>query len=478
MVKKKIAQGGSTITQQLVKIVLLSPERTIKRKVQEVLLSLLIEKRFSKEEILAIYMNRVYMGAGIYGVSGAAYYYLGKNIKEINLYEAAMIAGLIKAPSRYNPSNSDFLIGSRTYQILKNMRNVGFISDAQLEEARDGFLNLNTSNIGSLKNFYFTDWTVEQVNDLGKKYANKDLTIRTTLNLDIQTKVEKVTGQLMHRYSKIMNAGQVAVIVMDTKGMVLAMLGGTDYYKSQFNRATKAKRQPGSIFKSVVYIVGLESGMTPNYEFLDTPISIGNWHPRNYNRKYLGSIPLNQAFIHSINTVAVQLSEKIGRKKVVYMAKTLGINSPLSNHPSVALGTSEVSLLEMMTLYGTLANDGKLTIPRSIMEIRDDKKNVLYKYDSQDGRRVISPNTVYHMKEMLKGVIREGSGIAAKIDNLTTYGKTGTSQDFRDAWFIGFTDNYVIGVWVGNDDNSAMNKVTGGTLPAYIWKEIMIRLRG
>lgn len=466
-----VVQGGSTITQQLAKIVFLSADRTLKRKIQEVLLALYLEHNFSKEQILTLYLNRVYMGAGLYGVSAAAKYYLGKPLKYITLSESAMIAGLLKAPSRYSPTNNSELSGKRAYQILLNMKDAGFISEEALIKAQQDPIILETSAMGSLKNLYFADWIVEQLPDFISN-SDDDLTIRTTFNAELQKKAEDAVEKTMAESSEKLNASQVALVALSPQGKVLAMVGGRDYRKSPFNRAVKAQRQPGSAFKLFVYLTAFEHGFTLDQIIKDGPISVRNWQPKNYNGEYAGDISLRTAFSKSINTVAVRLSEQVGRGNVIKTAHKVGIISSLSSHPSIALGSAEVNLLELTGSYATIANQGKVAWPYAILSITADNGNVLYNRVPYAQNQVISPAAASTMTEALYSAVDSGTGKAARIDRPAA-GKTGTTSDFRDAWFVGFTTDFVAGVWVGNDDNKPMKHVTGGSLPAKIWKDFM-----
>lgn len=470
---KRVVQGGSTITQQLAKIVFLSPDRTYKRKIQEMMLAFTLEKNLTKEQILTIYLNRVYMGSGLYGVSAAAKYYLGKPLQQITLPEAAMIAGLLKAPSRYSPTANSELSGKRAYQIIVNMEDAGLITKEQLAEAQKTPIVLETSAMGSLKDLYFADWVMEQLPDYIND-ADSDLVVKTTFNPHIQAITEAAVEKIMDANGPKLNASQAAVVVLSPQGKLLAMVGGRDYGKSPFNRAVKARRQPGSAFKLFVYLTAFENGYTPSQSMTDSPITIRNWQPKNYEREFNGTMSLREAFSHSVNTIAVKLSEQVGRANVIHTARKLGIISSLPSHPSIALGSVEVNLLELTGSYATVANQGYAVWPYGIESISIDKGTRLYEHTSSDPNKVASQQSIAYMMEVMSGVISSGTGKAAKLDRPAA-GKTGTTSDFRDAWFIGFTADLVTGVWVGNDNNSAMKHVTGGGLPTQIWKEVMMQ---
>lgn len=469
----RVVQGGSTITQQLAKILFLSSERTLKRKAQEAMLALYLERRYTKEEILTIYLNRVYMGAGIYGVSAAAKYYFGKPLQELTLYEAALIAGLLKAPSRYSPTNSTDRANQRAQQILINMVDAGMITEEEQQHAKQQEISLETSALGSLKHLYFADWVMEQI----PQFINNDeidLVVRTTLDPSLQAVTEAAIERALLAEGEKFNVRQGAGIILSPTGEVRAMVGGRNYTKSPFNRATKALRQPGSAFKLFVYAAAFENGISPDEEIMDGPITIHKWRPRNYDNKHLGMVTVREAFCRSVNTVAVQLSERVGRGEVIRVAQELGINSALDSHPSLALGSVEVTLLELTGGYASVANAGRPVWPHAILEIKDTAGKTLYARKEFPHDPVISPYTINALQDIMQCVVENGTGRRAMLDRPAA-GKTGTTSDFRDALFIGFTADYVAGVWIGNDNNQSMKKVTGGTLPASIWKEIMLQ---
>jgi penicillin-binding protein 1A len=466
----RIVQGGSTLTQQVAKNLFLTPERTLKRKVQELLLALWLEKEFSKDQILTVYLNRVYLGAGTYGVEAAAKRYFRKSARYLSTYEAAMLAGLLKAPSRYNPAASPKKAHARTAQVLANMVVAGYLTEDDRASLKAGAGSVNPVKT-SRKSRYFSDWVLSRVADYVSQ-ADTDIIVRTTLDRVLQAEAEKAIAQgLKSGVSR--NVTQAALIAMGTDGAVRAMVGGADYGLSQFNRATQAKRQPGSAFKPVVYLAGLEAGLAESSRMVDEPVTIDGWSPRNYSRKYLGPISMAEALAHSVNTVAVKISEKVGYKAVVNTARRLGITSDLLAVPSLALGASSVSLIEMTAIYGVFANGGFGLWPYGIEEIIDGEGRVLYRRQGSGPGRVIDMEYAGAMNAMLAGVLKSGTGKAANF-NRPLGGKTGTSQNFRDAWFIGYSADLVAGVWIGNDNHEAMKNVSGSGIPARIWRQFMI----
>ncbi len=467
----RVVQGGSTVTQQLAKNVWLTPERTIKRKVQELLLALWLEKRFSKDQILELYLNRVYLGAGTYGADAAARRYFGKSVRRINLAESAMLAGLLKAPSRYSPVTDLKRARERASQVLENMVRSGYISQAQAKLARQRPAGLVAHGTRARNARYFTDWIVNRLDSfIGP--VETDLVIVTTLDPGLQIAAERAIEQSLAGEGRKRRADQGALLAMTTGGAVRAMVGGRSYGKSQYNRAVSARRQSGSAFKLFVYLAGLEAGYRPSDLWVDKPINIKGWKPGNYSGRYAGQVTMRQAFAKSINTVAVQVAEKVGRAQVIDAARRMGVRGKLAPHPSLALGVADVSMLEMVTAYAAVANGGRSVLPHGINEIRDGAGNVLYRRSGGGGGRVIAASKAARLADMMGTVITEGTGRSARLGRPAA-GKTGTSQEFRDAWFVGFTSDLVAGVWYGNDDASPMKKVTGGGMPARTWKQFM-----
>jgi penicillin-binding protein 1A len=466
----RIVEGGSTITQQLAKILFLSPERSLARKIRETLLALWLEHRFTKNEILEIYLNRVYLGAGAYGVDAAAQRYFGKPAKRLDLFESAVIAGLLKAPTRYSPARDPAAAAARARVVLQNMVEAGYISAARAEAAAARGVAL--ARQGRPGSRYFADWICDQIRDFAGA-AGRDLTVRTTLDPRMQEAAEQAVAGALQRAGARDRVSQGALVALAPEGAVRAMVGGRDYGDSQFNRATQAERQPGSAFKPFVYLAGLESGLRPDDRLDDAPIRIGNWRPHDYSRRYRGEVSLAEALAQSINTVAVRVAERAGIRRVIAVANRLGITSPLPPDASIALGTGAVNLLELVSAYAPFANGGIGVIPYGITEIRDSNGRVLYRRAGSGPGRVIAPEFVAMMNAMLARVIARGTGRAAALPRPAA-GKTGTTQDYRDAWFIGYTANLVAGVWLGNDDDAPMRRVTGGSLPAVAWRHFML----
>lgn len=469
----RIVQGGSTISQQVAKNVFLTPQRTFKRKVQELLLALWLEHQFTKDQILSVYLNRVYLGAGTFGVEAAARKYFNKSARRLSTYEAALIAGLLKAPSRYNPLRDKKRSEKRTRHVLANMVAAGYLTQAQAKAARRRKSRTFANKARPSAPRHFIDWVLAQASEYVSP-GNFDLTIVTTLDSKLQAYSEKAVRVSLGGPGKKANAGEAAFVAMTPSGAVRAMVGGRDYVKSQFNRVTQARRQPGSAFKPIVYLAGLEAGLTPSSLLLDAPIRIGKWSPRNFQRRYQGVVSLAQGLSQSINTVAVRVAEHAGRKNVVRTAQRLGITSPMKAQPSLALGTAEVNLLELVSAYAPFANGGTAVWPHGIIEIRDGRNTILYLRQGSGPSRIIDPQDVSQMNAMLGRVVHSGTGRKAKL-NRPTAGKTGTSQNYRDAWFIGYTADLAAGVWFGNDNGAPMRKVTGGGLPAKLWQKIMTK---
>ncbi len=494
---KRIVQGGSTITQQVAKNLFLTPARTIKRKFQELLLALWLEQNFSKDQILTIYLNRVYLGAGTYGVDAAAQKYFARPAAGLSTYQAAMLAGLLKAPSRYNPLAHPDRARARTGQVLKNMVAAGYLSAAEAtsvgkEKAagNNGLRRLATAP-GSRFGRHFAAWVMEQVSGY-VNLGDRDLIVQTTLSPKLQQQAQNSLARMLGKQAAAGRAAagraaagraaaEVALVAMTPAGAVRAMVGGRDYAKSQFNRATQARRQPGSAFKPFVYLAGLEAGLRPDSVLVDAPLRIGNWQPRNFSKIHRGRVTLSQAMALSINTIAVQVAEQARRDRVITVARRLGLSGNFRLTPSLALGVAEVSLLELTAAYGPFSNGGDGVWPYGIEEIRDRAGKVLYRAGKVLYRRagsgpghVVAADHVAAMNAMLSGVVSGGTGRAADIGRPQA-GKTGTSQNYRDAWFIGYTADLIAGVWMGNDNGGPMNKVTGGGAPARLWRNFMAR---
>jgi penicillin-binding protein 1A len=470
----RIVQGGSTITQQLAKLLFLNSDRTFKRKIQEVLLAVQLERNFTKEQILTFYLNRAYFGSGSYGVGNAAKHYFGKDISRLNLNESALLAGLLKAPSKLSPKNNRYLAEDRANVVIQNMIEAGFLSENNLEQ-----LDQDPSyKIDHSQKLYFADFVYEQFPEFLDKSSKGEglLKITSTLDERIQEKLENILDEFNEQNAKKLDKAQIAVVVMNKGGGVLGMSGGSDYQQSQFNRAVTAKRQAGSAFKTFVYLAAFENGMSDGDTMEDKKINVGTWLPDNYDNRYLGEVTLRQAFANSLNSVAVQLGRKVGGAKVAEMAHTCGIVSKIDkDDPTIALGTTQVSLLELTGAYAVIANGGEPVIPYSILEVKNAADEILYKRESSGFAPVISESSEEKIKKLLRAVVENGTGKNANVGE-NIYGKTGTSQNFRDAWFVGFSDDYVVGVWIGNDDNSATDKITGGSLPASLFAEIIEKI--
>ena len=466
----QLVQGGSTITQQLAKVLFLSPERSLARKIREVLLALWLEQRFSKDQILEIYLNRVYLGAGTYGVDAAARRYFGRSAARLTLFESAVIAGLLKAPSRLNPARDSAAAAERASEVIENMVEAGFISAAAAVAAENSdFALVPNGRPGSR---YFADWIAEQIREFAGA-GSRDLTVRTTLDPRLQALAEAAIADILARHGAREAVGQGALVALAPDGAVRAMVGGRDYGRSQFNRATQAQRQPGSAFKPFVFLAGLEAGLRPDDRFVDAPIRIGNWQPHNYLNRYQGEMSLSTALAQSVNTVAVQVAARAGIARVIATANRLGIASELARDASLALGTNEVNLLELVSAYAPFATGGTGVLAYGISEVRDSDGRIIYRRAGSGPGPVVAREFAGAMNEMLAGVIARGTGRSAALPRPAA-GKTGTTQDYRDAWFIGYTADLVAGVWFGNDDNRPMNKVTGGTLPAAAWRNFML----
>lgn len=467
-----LVQGGSTLTQQLAKNLFLKPDRTISRKMQEVVLSLWLEARYSKDQLLEMYLNRVYFGAGAYGVDGAARRYFGKSARQVTLAEAATLAALLKAPSRYAPTRNPDLAERRAQLVLTAMHDVGFITVDEAKNAIAAPAQVVSRHNSASEN-YIADWAMELLGGYVGPIT-EDLVVDTTIDIDLQHVAEMQLRQALVKQGPKLGVSQGAVVTLDTSGAVKALVGGRDYASSQFNRAVAALRQPGSAFKPFVYLAALESGLTPETVRVDKPISIRGWKPKNYTKKYYGPISLKVALAYSLNTVAASLAQEVGPRQVAKTAQRLGITSPLKANPAIALGTSEVTPLEITAAYVPFSNGGYGVVPHMIRSIRTESGKVLYQRVGDGPGRVIAPDKLRQINGMLAETLVTGTGKKASLGERPAGGKTGTSQDLRDAWFIGFTADLVTGVWLGNDDGSPTKGATGGTLPAEIWHDYML----
>ncbi len=468
---RSVSQGGSTLTQQLAKNLFLTQERTMARKLQEVELALWLERKHSKNEILELYLNRVYFGSGAYGVEAAAQRYFGKSAKNVTIAEAAMLAGLVKSPSRLAPNRNPEGAEQRAQTVLAAMADAKFITDAQAQ-ASIGHPQINVKPAGAGTVNYVADWIGEVLDDLVGQ-IDRDITVETTIDPKLQSVAEASIIDELAAKSVKFNVSQGALVAMTPDGAVRAMVGGRNYAESQYNRAVTAKRQPGSAFKPFVYLTAIEAGLTPETIRQDAPLDVKGWKPENYSHEYFGAVTLTQALAMSLNTVAVRLGLEVGAKNVVRTAHRLGISSKLDANASIALGTSEVSVIELVGAYAPFANGGLGVSPHVVTKIRTNEGKVLYARPADQPNQVIEPRHVAMMNTMMQETLISGTAHKAEIPGWTAAGKTGTSQDFRDAWFIGYTANLVTGVWLGNDDNSPTKKATGGGLPVEVWSRFM-----
>ncbi|HZD88763.1 MAG TPA: PBP1A family penicillin-binding protein [Pseudolabrys sp.] len=466
-----VAQGGSTITQQLAKNLFLTQERTLHRKLQEALLALWLEHKYSKNKILELYLNRVYFGSGAYGIEQAAQHYFGVSARGLTLPEAAMLAGLVRSPSRLAPTRNYAAAEKRARLVLADMAELHYISKANERVAMANPPRIVTHRDNGSIN-YVADWVMDGVNDI-LGHVDQDIVVHTTIDAGMQADAERALDDELKRDGKKYRVGEGALVSMTPEGAVRALLGGRNYAESQYNRAVSAKRQPGSSFKPFVYLTALEHGLTPDSIRTDGPINVHGWRPENYEHDYLGPVPLSKALALSLNTVSVRLTLEFGPRAVIRTAHDLGIASPLQPNASIALGTSEVSLLELTGAYSTFANGGYRASPYVIARITTPKGRLLYAHDSRGLPRVIDGRYAGMMNAMLQQTLAYGTAKHASLPGWPAAGKTGTSQDFRDAWFIGYTGRLVTGVWLGNDDGKPTRRVTGGSLPVQIWSRYM-----
>lgn len=473
--KKKGANlaGGSTITQQLARNLFLSADQNIKRKVQELILAVWLEHKYSKKQILALYLNRVDFGAGATGIEAASQRYFNKAAKDLTVGEAALLAGMMKGPTRYSPISNSERASKRATVVLNEMVRSKVITPEQRDEVFMHPVKV-TRTLASAHALYFIDYLDQKVRELAGDQKD-DLVVETTLDLSIQGDAERAVKTMMERDAK-KNVEQAALVAVDGEGRIRAFIGGVSYAESQFNRAIDAHRQAGSSFKPFVYLTAMEKGYTPETPVVDEPVTIGNWTPENYTKKYMGDINLRTALTQSINTVAAQLADVVGRDNVANTARRLGIESKVNTDPAMALGAVEVTPIEMAQAYVPFANGGFAAKAHGILRIRTTKGQVIYQHiEGENGTRiqVINNPALSEMNDMMRGVITSGTGTGANISGYDLAGKTGTTSDYRDAWFAGYTGGFVTVVWVGRDDNTPMKNVTGGGTPAAIWKTFM-----
>jgi penicillin-binding protein 1A len=464
-------EGGSTLTQQLAKNLFLTQERTVSRKIQEAILAVWLEQKYTKDQILELYLNRVYFGAGAYGVEAAARKYFGHGARQVTLPEAAMLAGLVKAPTRLAPNRNPDGARARAAQVVHAMVEAGFIDASMSQLALEHPARVvKDQGAGSVN--YAADYVMD-VLDSTIGAIEEDILVTTTLSASLQAAAEKALTEELDRKGAKLGVSQGAIVAMTPEGAIKALVGGRDYAESQFNRAVSAKRQPGSAFKPFVFLAALEHGLTPATVREDAPINIKGWRPENYAQNYFGPVSLTKALALSLNTVAVRLGQEVGPKTVVATAHRLGITSDLDTNPSIALGTSEVSPLEIVAAYAPFANGGIGTAPQIILKVKTAAGKTLYQYKRQSLGRVIDPSTLSMMNRMMIETLITGTARKGEVPGWQAAGKTGTSQDWRDAWFIGYTSHLVAGVWLGNDDNSPTKRVSGGSLPVQIWSRFM-----
>jgi penicillin-binding protein 1A len=481
-----VVQGGSSLSQQLAKNLFLSNERTIERKVKEAFLALWLEFRLQKNEILKLYLDRAYLGGGTFGVDAAAQYYFNKSVREVTLAEAAMLAGLFKAPSRFAPHVNLPAARARANVVLDNLVEAGFMTEGQVFGARRNPAMAVDRRDERSPNYYL-DWAFDEmkklVDTLPKSVHERVFVARLAIDLNLQNNAERAVEDSLRQYGREYHAKQAAAVLMETDGAVRAMVGGRDYGESQFNRATDALRQPGSSFKPYVYAAALASGgFKPTSIVVDSPVCIGNWCPKNYSGGFSGSMTLTQAITRSINVVPVKLSialgngnPKAGRAKIRDLARKAGLRTPLPDTPSMPIGADEVTVLDHTGGYAIFVNEGKSATPHAILEVRTGAGDLIWRFD-RDGPKpvqVIPPQVARDMAGMMNKVVEEGTGKRAMLDGIKSGGKTGTTNSYRDAWFVGYTGNYIGGVWFGNDDYSSLNRMTGGALPAQTWHAIM-----
>jgi penicillin-binding protein 1A len=471
VLRRGASQGGSTITQQLAKNLFLTQERTLSRKLQEAVLALWLEHKFGKAEILELYLNRVYFGSGAYGVEAAARRYFGISARQLTVPEAALLAGLVQSPSRLAPSRNPDGAERRAALVIAAMAEQKMISadTAKLALAHPARA-IKPAGGGSVN--YVADWVMDAVDDLIGR-VDQDIVVETSIDPALQNAAEEALDDALAQKGEKLEIGQGALVAMSPDGLVRALVGGRNYGESQFNRAIAAKRQPGSAFKPFVYLTALEHGLTPDTVREDAPISVKGWKPENFDHEYFGPVTLTQALANSLNTVSVRLTLEVGPEAVIRTAYRLGIDSKLDANASIALGTSEVSLLELVTAYAPFANGGLAISPHVIERIRAADGKVLYTRTPETLGRIVDPRYVAMMNAMMRETLVSGTARRAEVPGWQAAGKTGTSQDFRDAWFLGYTSHLVTGIWLGNDDSSPTKKAIGGGLPVEIWTRFM-----
>jgi penicillin-binding protein 1A len=480
-----VVQGGSSITQQLAKNLFLNNERTLERKVKEAFLAVWLETRLTKKEILKLYLDRAYLGGGSYGVDAAAQYYFNKSVRDVNLSEAAMLAGLFKAPTRYAPHVNLAAARARANTVLDNLVESGMMTEGQVYGARRNPAKTVDRRDEETPNYYL-DYAFREVQDtvdkLPPSVTERVFIVRTGLDVNIQRAMDVAINDSLRQFGRDYNVSQAAMVLMEPNGLIRAMSGGRDYGESQFNRATDSQRQPGSSFKPYTYATALMNGFKPTSVVVDSPVCIGNWCPRNYSGGHSGPMTLIQAITNSINIIPVKLSialgngnAKIGRAKIVETAHKMGIRSPLPDTPSLPLGADGVTVLEHTAAYAAFPNGGMAVERHAVIEMRSAGGHFVWNFD-RDGKkpeRVLSPQVAADMVMMMNSVVENGTGRRAQLNGIKVAGKTGTTSAFRDAWFMGYTGNFVCGIWMGNDDYTPTRNMTGGSLPALTWQKVM-----
>ncbi len=470
--RKGVVQGGSTITQQLAKNLFLSQERTLKRKLQEAMLAVWLEYKLTKDEILASYMNRVYLGAGTYGVEAASRVYFKKPVSELNLQQAAILAGLLKAPSRYSPLSNPDESEKRAKVVLGAMVDAGYITEKEAGRASNIKLDRKVVSAVGQSSHYFSDWIVDSIDDV-IGIPKEDLVVETTMDPQVQESTANILKTEVEANGKKFNVSQSASIVLRPDGSIVALVGGVDYNKSEYNRVTQGLRQPGSSFKPFVYLAAIEQGANEYTPVLDAPIKIGKYAPQNFGNKYYGDITLIDALTLSLNTVSVRIAQAVGVDNVINVARRAGITAEMEPNLSLALGTSEIPMLEMAQAYATLNNGGYAVQSYGIKAIKTSTGKTLYEHKQEASPRVFRDTDIQTLTNMMMSVVQNGTGQAARAPFFVA-GKTGTTQDHRDAWFDGFSRDYIAVVWFGNDDNTSMkSSMTGGATPARAWKAII-----
>jgi penicillin-binding protein 1A len=473
-----VVQGGSTLTQQLAKNLFLSNERSLSRKIKEAYLALWLEANLSKQEILKLYLDRAYMGGGVFGVTAAAQFYFNKNVRELTLAESAMLAGLYKAPTKYAPHINLPAARARANEVLTNMVQADLLTEGQVIGARRNPALAVDRSQEQLPE-YFLDWALDEVKKLARRKPamarDRIVTVRTTLDPALQRQADQAVESVLRENAKLRDANSAALVAMVPDGAVVAMVGGRSYGESQFNRAVNALRQPGSSFKPFVYMTAFMNGFSSSSIVPDRPFCLGNWCPRNYTRSYRGAVTLKLALTKSINTIPIRLAQNFGREKIIETAYAMGLTHELENSVSLPIGSSEVTVIDMASSYSVFANGGYKAKGYAILEVTNSDGEVLYQreVDEPEPQRIFPEEKVHEMNDILVNVVEAGTGRRARIDGVVAAGKTGTTNAYRDAWFVGYTGNFTGAVWFGNDDFTSTRRVTGGSLPAMAWQRFM-----